>query len=55
MALKKEGSKIKIPKRQFIGMCPELNDAIIQIITDSLKEFMENEFPNYIQYKKQRL
>ena len=55
MALKKEGSKIKIPKRQFIGMCPELNDAIIQIITDSLKEFMENEFHNYIQYKKQRL
>lgn len=48
MALKKAGDKIKIPKRQFIGMHPSLNAAITEIIEKNLDEFFRNEFPNLL-------
>ena len=49
MALKKEGSKIIIPKRQFVGMHPQLNTYIVEIIENNLTEFLKNNFPNYLQ------
>lgn len=52
MALKKTGDKIKIPKRQFIGMHPSLNAAITEIIEKNLDEFLKNEFPNLLKPNK---
>lgn len=52
MALKKAGDKIKIPKRQFIGMHPSLNAAITEIIEKNLDEFLKNEFPNLLKPNK---
>lgn len=52
MALKKTGDKIKIPKRQFIGMHPSLNTAITEIIEKNLDEFLKNEFPNLLKPNK---
>lgn len=52
MALKKVGSKIIIPKRQFIGMHPQLNTTITEIIQDNLNDFFENELPNYIENRR---
>lgn len=52
MALKKAGDKIKIPKRQFIGMHPSLNAAITEIIEKNLDEFFKNEFPNLMKPNK---
>lgn len=52
MALKKAGDKIKIPKRQFIGMHPSLNTAITEIIEKNLDEFFKNEFPNLMNPNK---
>ena len=39
MALKKIGSTIKIPRRQFIGASPEVEKAVRDIIEDNLNEF----------------
>ena len=44
MALKKEGSTIKIPKRQFIGASPEVEKAVREIIEENLTEFFEHDF-----------
>jgi phage gpG-like protein len=38
MALKKTGSKIKIPKRQFIGFSNETNKIIEKVLNNDLKE-----------------
>lgn len=38
MAMMKVGSKIKIPKRQFIGNAPEVENIIRQIIEENMKE-----------------
>ena len=38
MALKRVGSKITIPKRQFIGMHPEVERIIREIIETNSKE-----------------
>lgn len=52
MALKKEGSKIVIPKRQFIGMHPQLNTAILEIIETNLTEFLNATIPAYLRPNK---
>ena len=44
MALKKEGSTIKIPKRQFIGASPEVEKAVREIIEKNLTEYFEHDF-----------
>lgn len=44
MALKKEGSTIKIPKRQFIGASPEVEKAVREIIEENLTEYFEHDF-----------
>lgn len=43
MALKKEGTTIKIPKRQFLGMSPEVEKAVRDIIEDNLQEYLGEE------------
>lgn len=42
MALKKVGSKIKMPRRRFIGDSPEVARAIEEIITKGLTEYFES-------------
>lgn len=41
MALLKVGSKIKIPKRQFIGMSPEVESIVRKIVEDNLYQFVD--------------
>ena len=40
MALKKEGSKIRIPKRQFMGDHPEVRRKIEETIDNQLKKYI---------------
>jgi len=42
MALMKAGSKIKIPKRQFLGKSPEVEAAVRKIIEDNLTDYINN-------------
>lgn len=44
MALKKEGSTIKIPRRQFIGTSPEVELAVRKIIEENITEYFNVEF-----------
>lgn len=39
MALMKEGKAIKIPRRQFLGMAPEVETEVTKIIEDNLEEY----------------
>lgn len=41
LALIKEGKVIKIPKRQFIGMSPEVEREVREIIEDNLTDYFE--------------
>ena len=42
MALKKVGSKVKIPKRQFIGEHPEVERIVREVINQELQNFIQN-------------
>ena len=42
MALKKVGSKIKIPQRQFMGEHPEVDRIVKDIINQELSNFIQN-------------
>lgn len=42
MALKKVGSKIKIPQRQFMGEHPEVDRIVKDIINQELSKFIQN-------------
>lgn len=42
MALIKEGKTIKIPKRQFLGMAPEVETEVRRIIEDNLAEYFSD-------------
>lgn len=44
MALKKEGSVIKIPRRQFLGTSPEVEQAVREIIEENITEYFNVEF-----------
>lgn len=44
MALMKEGKRIVIPRRRFLGYAPEVEAAAKQIIEDNLTEFFDKEF-----------
>lgn len=46
MALKKEGSKIVMPQRQFIGYHQSLEKPITDIIKSNFTEFLKNNLPN---------
>ena len=52
MALKKVGSHIVIPKRQFIGMHPLLDKAITAIMEENLNEYFGNDPLKFIRIKK---
>ncbi len=39
MALKKPGSKIKIPRRHFLGPHPDVDDIVMDVINKSLQDF----------------
>ena len=39
MALKKVGTKIRIPRRRFLGMSPEVESAVRKIIEENLEEY----------------
>lgn len=41
MALKKEGSVIKIPRRRFLGSSPQLEAAVREIIEENLSEYFD--------------
>ena len=47
MALMKVGKTIKIPKRQFLGMAPEVEREVTKIIEDELEEYF-----NHLDLKK---
>lgn len=42
LALKKIGSKIHIPRRQYIGDSPEVRRSIETIITDNINQYLSN-------------
>ena len=42
LALMKEGSSIKIPKRQFLGASPEVERAVRDIIEENLGEYFND-------------
>lgn len=44
MALKKEGTSIKIPRRRFLGHSPEVEQLTVRLIESNLNEFFEHEF-----------
>lgn len=46
MALMKEGSEIKIPRRQFLGYSPEVEKAVREIVEENIGEFVRREFPD---------
>ncbi len=42
MALKKEGSTVKIPRRRFLGTSPEVERAVREIIEENLEAYFRN-------------
>lgn len=44
MALKKVGSTIKIPRRQFLGKSPEVEQAVREIIEENITEYFNIDF-----------
>lgn len=44
LALMREGKSIKIPRRQFIGASPEVENAVRNIIEENLSEYFNDEF-----------
>jgi len=44
MALMKVGKKITIPKRQFLGTSPEVENTVREIIEDNLTEYFDKDF-----------
>lgn len=44
MALMKVGSKIKIPRRKFLGAAPEVEQIVRQIIEENITEFFNTDF-----------
>lgn len=42
MALKKEGTAIKIPRRRFLGASPEVERAVREIIEENLEAYFRN-------------
>lgn len=43
MALMKAGQKIRIPRRQFLGMHPQVEATLRSIIEDNLNEYFDSE------------
>ena len=44
MALKKVGSAVKIPRRRFLGVSPEVESLVKGIVEEGLMEYFDKEF-----------
>ena len=44
MALMKEGKSIKIPRRRFLGVSPEVEKAVRDIVEENITEYFNVEF-----------
>lgn len=44
MALMKEGSTIKIPRRKFLGYAPEVEAAVREIIEENITDYFKTDF-----------
>ena len=44
MALMKEGKTIRMPRRRFLGMSPEVEKTVREIIEENLTDYFTNEF-----------
>lgn len=44
MALMKVGTSIKIPRRQFLGNSPEVENAVREIIEENITEYFRTDF-----------
>ena len=44
MALMKEGQSIKIPRRRFLGVSPEVEKAVRDIVEENITEYFNVEF-----------
>lgn len=44
LALMKVGKKIKIPRRQFLGISPEVEKSVREIIEDDITEYFEHDY-----------
>ena len=42
MALKKAGTTIRIPRRRFVGMSPEVDKAVRDVITENLEAYFSD-------------
>lgn len=52
MALKKAGTKIRIPRRRFLGASPEVEKAVREIIEENLNEYIEDTIKNTFRKNK---
>lgn len=43
LALKKAGTTIRIPRRQFLGYAPEVEKAVRAIIEDNISEYLQHD------------
>lgn len=46
MALMKVGSTIKIPRRQFLGNAPEVEQTVREIIEENINDYLRRNFPD---------
>jgi len=44
LALMKEGKSIRIPRRRFLGVSPEVEKTVREIIEENLSDYFENEY-----------
>ena len=44
LALMKEGGRIKIPRRRFLGASPEVEQAVREIVEENLTEYFNIEY-----------
>ena len=44
MALKKAGTTIKIPRRRFLGVSPEVEQAVREIIEENVTEYFKTDY-----------
>lgn len=51
LALKKVGSKIAIPQRQFLGDAPEVRKAVDSIVANNMKQTVETAFKQHLKTK----
>ena len=45
--MRHKGTTIKIPKRQFLGLSPEVEKAVTDIIEDNLQEYLGKEMEHF--------